>query len=128
MRTDADHAHARGDAVGGVLDDDAVGRVDAERAGGRDEPLGVGLAARDVFGGDGAPRHRQARGIHPRVREVAAGRGDERVRQPAQVGEQPRGAGDRDDAVRLGRLGGEQLTVLGEVLLVRRRCWRRPQR
>ena len=41
------------------------------------------------------------------------------MRQVGQIVEQLCGAGDRDDAVGLRRLGGEQHAVLGEVLVVR---------
>ncbi len=82
---------------GGVLEDDAVGRVDAEFAGGEEIGLGVGLAAGDVVGGD----HRLGEdpdGVEPGLGQTPGGGGDDGPAVGGQRAEEGLRAGQQTDA------------------------------
>lgn len=93
--------HARG-AAGlesgrGVLEDDAVGRVDAESAGGEEVGLGVGLAAGDVVGGDEG-LGQDADGVEAGLGEAPRGRGDDGPALAGQRVEEVLRAGEQTDS------------------------------
>ena len=90
----------RGLASGGrILEDETIGRREAEAARAEEKTVGRGLADPDLVAGDDRRRNRQARGAEPRPGERRRRRGDDGPAAFGDRGEEGGRARDRPDAV-----------------------------